>query len=230
LALDPRSVAAQSWLALTLANRVINQLSDSPTADVVRAEGLVGQALAVSPQSPIAHYAKGQLLRPLGRFEDAIREFEIAVASNRNWVAAIANLGDCKFFVGSIGEMIAAHEQAIRLSPRDPEVGVWYYRMGRTHLLQSRTDNAIVWLERGRSAHPVAPPPHIWLASAYGLKGHRERAAIELGEARRLNLPDDRFSSIAHLKTVGVFGVPKIRSLFEATFFAGLRKAGMPDE
>jgi len=25
-------------------------------------------------------------------------------------------------------------------------------------------------------------------------------------------------------------GVPKTRALFEATYFAGLRKAGMPDE
>jgi hypothetical protein len=25
-------------------------------------------------------------------------------------------------------------------------------------------------------------------------------------------------------------GVPKVRALFEATYFAGLRKAGMPEE
>jgi len=39
---------------------------------------------------------------------------------------------------------------------------------------------------------------------------------------------DDRFSSIARLKAFGYFGVPKIRALYEATYFAGLRKAGMP--
>jgi hypothetical protein len=39
-----------------------------------------------------------------------------------------------------------------------------------------------------------------------------------------------RFSSIASLKAVGYWGVPKIRALFEATYFAGLRKAGMPEE
>jgi hypothetical protein len=35
--------------------------------------------------------------------------------------------------------------------------------------------------------------------------------------------------SIARLKR-GDWGVPKIRALFEATYFAGLRKAGMPEE
>jgi hypothetical protein len=32
------------------------------------------------------------------------------------------------------------------------------------------------------------------------------------------------------LKATLPFGVPKIRALFESTFFVGLRKAGMPDE
>ena len=41
---------------------------------------------------------------------------------------------------------------------------------------------------------------------------------------------DDRFSSIARLRAVQYFGVPKIRALFEATYFVGLRLAGMPEE
>jgi len=32
------------------------------------------------------------------------------------------------------------------------------------------------------------------------------------------------------LKAIAYFGVPKIRALYEATYFAGLRKAGMPEE
>jgi len=36
--------------------------------------------------------------------------------------------------------------------------------------------------------------------------------------------------SIARLKVVGHFGVPKIRALVENAFFAGLRRAGMPEE
>jgi hypothetical protein len=35
---------------------------------------------------------------------------------------------------------------------------------------------------------------------------------------------------IAHLRTVNSWWVTKIRALFEATHFAGLRKAGMPEE
>ena len=46
----------------------------------------------------------------------------------------------------------------------------------------------------------------------------------------RLASGGGRFLSIAHSKTVFDFGVPKVRALYETTFFAGLRKAGMPEE
>jgi hypothetical protein len=41
---------------------------------------------------------------------------------------------------------------------------------------------------------------------------------------------DDRYSSILRLKSVEDFGVPKVRALYETTYFAGLRLAGMPEE
>jgi hypothetical protein len=61
------------------------------------------------------------------------------------------------------------------------------------------------------------------------LRGETERSAIELAEARRLSL-DGRYSSIARLQATAYYGVPNTRALYEATYFAGLRKAGMPEE
>jgi hypothetical protein len=71
------------------------------------------------------------------------------------------------------------------------------------------------------------------LASAYALKGEAARATAELAEARRLSR-DGRYSTIARLKleypAFGSVGAPKIRALIDATYFAGLRKAGVPEE
>ena len=106
---------------------------------------------------------------------------------------------------------------------------MYYYWIGQTHLLQSCVDDAIFWFEKARSANPEHPLPHAYLASAYALEGEIGRAAAQLAEARGLG-GDDRYTSIARLKAVGPFGVPKIRALFEATYFAGLRKAGMPNQ
>jgi TolB-like protein/class 3 adenylate cyclase/Tfp pilus assembly protein PilF len=229
LALDPWSVEAQSRLAAALVGRVLDQMTGTAAADIARAEGLVGQALATSPRSPLAHHAKGHVLRLQNRYEEAIPEYEIALAANRNWAGAYSHLGWCKFLTGSIEELIPAQEQSIRLSPRDPTIRLWYFRTGLGHLLQSRLDEAILWLKRSRNANTAMPFVRTFLASACSLRGEIEPAAFELSEARRLS-SDDRYSSIARLKATGHWGVPKVRELFEATYFAGLRKAGMPEE
>jgi hypothetical protein len=77
---------------------------------------------------------------------------------------------------------------------------------------------------------PASPLNHSWLASAYALKGETELAATELAEVGKLD-GGDLFSSIAHLKARRwrTWG-PEIRALFEATYFDGLRKAGMPEK
>jgi adenylate cyclase len=230
LALDPQSVEAQSRLAVVLAQRVLNGMADS-AADLPRAEVLVDQALAASPHHAVAHFVKGVVLRARERWEEAIPEYEAALALDHNLVGALHYLAWCKLCAGSIDEVIPLEEQAIRLSPRDPGIGWCYYLIGTVHLLQSHTDEAIVWLEKARSAMPTLPLHRRLLASAYALRGETERAAAELTEARRLD-GGDLFSSIAHLRAFpGAWrGVPKTRALYEATYFAGLRKAGMPEE
>jgi predicted Zn-dependent protease len=130
---------------------------------------------------------------------------------------------------GSMDQLIPAQEQAIRLSPRDPQIWLYNYWIGQAHLLHSRVDEAILWFEKARSANPEHPLPHAYLASAFALKGETERATAELAQARKLS-GDNRYSSLSRLKAVGPFGGPKTRALFEATYFAGLRKGGMPEE
>jgi adenylate cyclase len=228
LALDPRSVEAQSRLAAALVGRVLDQMTDLPAADIARAEGLVGQALAASPRSPLVHHAKGHVLRAQNRYEEAIPEYETVLAADRNWAGAYSHLGWCRFLTGSIEELIPAQEKAIRLSPRGPTIRLWYFRIGLGHLLQSHLNDAIVWLEKSRSANPGMPFLRSFLASAYALKGETERAAAELAEARRLG-GEGSFTSIARMRA-GYWGVPKIRALHEATYFAGLRMAGVPEE
>jgi hypothetical protein len=51
-------------------------------------------------------------------------------------------------YAGSIEETIPLVERPIRLSPRDPSLAVWYWQIGLMHLLQSRTDEAIIWREK----------------------------------------------------------------------------------
>jgi TolB-like protein len=131
LALDLRSVEAQSRLAIALASRVLNDMTDTAELDILRAEGLAAQTLAASPRSPLPHHAKGTVLRAQRRYAEAIPEYETVLALDRNYESALACLGQCKLFTGSIEETIPLTERAIQLSPRDP--GRDQTRSRRTH-------------------------------------------------------------------------------------------------
>ena len=231
LSLDPRSASAQALLAQLLMGRVLEAMTDTRVADIERAEALIGVVLAAYPNDPAAHYAKGQLLRAQGRCEEAIIEFEMVLAINRNSAGALMHSGRCMISAGLLDEAILRIEQAIRLSPHDSFVGVWYSQIGLAYLLHSRTDEAILWLEKSRSASPNRPFIHAWLAAAYGLKDDTKHAAAELAEARGLSVDlDAAYSSIARLQAGRNSMPPKVRALYEATFDAGLRKAGIPEE
>jgi adenylate cyclase len=166
LTLDPAVVEAQSRLAIHLAGRVLGDMTDTAAADMVRAEGLAAQAVAVAPRSPLAHMAKGQVLRTQHRLDEAVREYETVITLNRNFVPAYYQIGLCKLISGSIEETVPRVEQALWLSPRDPDIGFWYQPVGQAHLMDGRTDEAIVWLQRARGANPAQPSLHAWLASA----------------------------------------------------------------
>ena len=229
LVLDPNSAGAQSWLAIALTARALDSMAETAAADIARAEELAEQASAALPRSTVAHFAKAQVLRARHKYAEATPEYETVIALNRNWAHAYSHLGWCKFMTGSIAELIPTQESAIRLSPRDPQIGLFYSRIGSAHLLQSRVDEAIAWYERARNATPAHPEFRAFLAAACGLKGDVERAAAEFGEARKL-VGDDRYACIARVRAVLSWGVPEVAALAERTFFAGLRKAGVPEE
>lgn len=228
LKLDPASLGARTFLAHALVGRVLEQITGTSTADLDRAEALIDEVLAPAPSQSLAYLVKGQVLRARNRYDAAIPEYEMAARLDRNSVLALASLGWAHFYTGAVDEAIPAQEQAIRLSPRDPRLANWFWRIGMIHLLQSRIDAAIVWLERARSANRQLAGPHAWLTSAYALKGDMPLAAAELDEAHRLS-GDNRYASITAHKADRWLGAEANYARAEETFFAGLRKAGLPD-
>jgi adenylate cyclase len=229
LALDPHSAEAQGWLADSLASRALDEMADAAAADIARATMLAEQAVAASPRSAFAHIAKGRVLSAQGRYGEAIPEYEAARAINPSWPHVYGSLSECKLWTGSMADAIPLAEQAIRICSGGYLTASWYLSIGRVHLLQSRTNEAIVWLEKTRYTNSEFPTVHAWLAAAYALNGEIERAAAALAQVRGLSR-DGRYTSIARLKAAGHFGVPTICALLENTYLAGLRKAGMPEE
>jgi tetratricopeptide (TPR) repeat protein len=103
----------------------IDRVTNAAARDVARADELVDRALAAAPPSPGAHLAKGMVLRAQDRCAEAIPQYETVLAINPSAPAVLDALADCKLLTGSIDEVIPLAEQAIRLSPRDPELAIF---------------------------------------------------------------------------------------------------------
>ena len=224
LAFDPASSEALALLAIALASRVQDFVPESSDTDIERAETLARQAVMSSPRSVSAHLSMAEVLRTQRRYTEAITEYEAVLALDRNSADALAALGRCKTYIGPVDDAIPAQQRAIRLSPRDPRLFNWHFRIGEVHLLQSRVDQAIECLEKARSGSPAVWYVHAWLAAAYALKGDLKYARAELAAAKTLQGSGfDR--AIAHIAER--FVAPEIRACFETTILAGLRHAGL---
>jgi TolB-like protein/cytochrome c-type biogenesis protein CcmH/NrfG len=227
LSLAPNSAEALACMANTLTMGVIDVLPGSSDADTDRAERFARQAVAASPRSARVHFAMANVLRAQRRYAEAISEYEVALMLDRNLVGALAVIGRLKIYLGPIDDAIPSQEQAIRLSPRDPWIWNWYFRIGEAHLLQSRLNEAIAWLEKARIAAPAVWFLHFYLAAAYTLSSSSESARAALRVARGL-------AGAAFERNVVRLGgnfapAPEIRTRFEAIYRAGL-SAGMTRE
>src|SRR5207253_884252 len=88
--------------------------------------------------------------------------------------------------------------------------------------------NFIKWqILRAQRQNARLAGPHAWRASALALVGETKRARRELERAMRLGA-DGRYSSICRFRELECWS-PKLNQMAETTFFAGLRKAGVPE-
>ena len=231
LTLDPGSIEAQVWLANALVSRVIDETAESPSADMVRADSLVEQALRAAPNHAMAHHTRGQILRVRRQCDEAIPEYQSAIALDPNLPHAYAWLADCKLKTGSIEGVIPLLDRAIQLSPQDPSVGPWYWRIGIVHVYRHEPDEAVAWLEKALAGYATRGPAagywvHGWLAAALAMKGDLARAKSELNEAWKYPF----YRNVAAIKADPVYSERRVLPLAEPSFIAGLRAAGMPEE
>jgi tetratricopeptide (TPR) repeat protein len=171
------------------------------------------------------------MLRARRRCDDAIPEYQAAIGLDPNLPHAYAWLADCKLKTGTTEEVIALLNRAIQLSPQDPSIAPWYWRIGMVHVYHREPDQAIAWLEKAQAAYTTRGPAagyqvHGWLAAALALKGDTDRAKAELNEAWKYPF----YRNVAALKADPIYADPRVATLADPTFIAGLRLAGLPEK
>jgi TolB-like protein/Flp pilus assembly protein TadD len=119
IAIDPNYAQA---LALFAASHVLgtNKGWHDRAISVPVAERAALAAIRADREDPWAHFAVAGVYLYLGRFEDALAEFEQALSLNPNFALAQACYGLALSYAGRWQEGANAARRALRLSPRDP--------------------------------------------------------------------------------------------------------------
>jgi TolB-like protein/class 3 adenylate cyclase/Flp pilus assembly protein TadD len=225
---DPRSIDARIGTASVLIRKVAEGWSTFRCEDELLAEKLLLEALERDTNRPSAHYAFGMLRRVQNRLDEARMEFETTIALDRNHARAFFRLGQTMNFLGHPAAGISYIEKSIRLNPRDPNIARPYAILGTCHFLLGRVDQGIDLLRQARVANPRFWWLHLLIAGALGFKGDVDGARGALAEAMRLK-PEVNSLAQWHAQMPWATN-PCYMRLAEPTLYAGLRRAGFPDE
>ncbi len=230
LGLDPGNTLALSLLARRLTRSIT--LGADMTAEVERLDDLVEKALAVDPNDAKARFAKGQLLAFVHiRYDEAVAEFERAVAENPSNIGAYLYLGDIYFLTGQEEKAVAVLDKAMRLSPRDPGLAKMLLFKALALVVLGRDAEASVLLNQALALFPNDRQIMRVQAATLANLG-RDAEARELYR-RYAALTGGGMATVAqyraYLTTLIGKNLP-IMVAYREHFLAGLHKAGMPEE
>jgi adenylate cyclase len=226
LQIDAGLPKALVGLADALAIEVNYRWTDKPADQLRRAEDAIGRVLSVFPDDAMAHFVKGEIQRARGRnVEVAVSAYEAAIALNPSLAPAYGALGAAKIRVGHSAEAFAPLQMAIKLSPRDPLLNIWYFYIGHAYTHLGQFDPAIEWCRQSIAVKPF------WiayadLAASYAWTGRQSEAQAAVAELRRMR-PDytvSRWLEDGNGWSDNTVFLTEFQRIGE-----GLRKAGLPE-
>jgi adenylate cyclase len=185
LQIDPDLPKALVGLGRTLTAAVNARWSSTPVEDLARADEAVTRVLLSFSNDAMGHYVKGEVFRGRKDFDSAISEYQVAISIDRNLAPAYATLGNTYIRAGRTKEAFEPLRTAIRLSPHDPLLNIWYYWTCHAHIHLGEYEPAIEWCRRSVALNPYWAA-YIDLAAAYGWTGQEAEARAALVELDKL--------------------------------------------
>ena len=121
---------------------------------------------------------------------------------------------------------MAPVQQAIRLSPRDPELYVWYFVLCHAYTHLARDASAIEWCNKSIATGKSFCFAYVDLASAYAWRGQKAEAAAAVAELRKLR-PGFTVQGLEQ-EGSGASDNPAFRKEYQR-IVEGARRAGLPE-
>ena len=161
------------------------------------------------------------------RAEEALIEAEHSLRLNPSFIPTYLDLCQANLMLG-LGERTIEHAgTAMRLSPPDPYLYVFYAQEGLGHIMLQQDLLAVACLRRAVANNPYFPSPFAYLTAALALSGEDSQARAVLNQY--LSLSATKTRTIVDWKSMSYSDHPAYLA-FRERIHDGLRKAGMPEE
>jgi adenylate cyclase len=217
LRIDPNDPDALAGSAYTYFADYAYGWSDAPTDYETKVLGQASRAIALAPDNVRAYFVKALYLAGSHRPAEALGAADAGLAVNPNFVLLLSPRSQAENGLGRFEQAKADAGRAIRLSPRDPYIGIFRMVTAFADLGLGQVDAAIdefrQTIDSGYRTYFV----YAGLAAAYAQAGRIDQAKTALAEARRLYPKLTVKWWIDHNP-----GTPAVLD--------GLRKAGLPEE
>ena len=179
---------------------------------------LAGRAAELDDSDPWAHLALGFVAFVRRRTNVATAEFRRALALNPNFAAAHGYLGWTLAFDGQADQAITHLEEAIRLSPHDPQNAIFNTGLAVAHYLEGRYTDAVEYSRKTLQQRSAFTAGHRIYCASLAQDGQIDEAREALARLKEMH-PD---LSIAWIER----HVPYTPGPM-AKFLEGMRKAGL---
>ena len=220
--MDPEFVPAYSALTeLCFVDSIWHFSSDHERAN--EQSVLLGRkAIELDRGNAMAHCALGRALMgqgmKTGKFDHAVASLEHALSINRNHAAAHYHLGRTLTWSGNSERNRQHLGEAMRLSPRDPFMGLMMAGMAEAYFLEGELETSIEWFAKATQSLPNLT----WVARSTYVAA---LALLEKTEEAQIAL--DNLLELAPAFT-SAWVKDEFNCAFQNNILDGLAKAGMP--
>jgi adenylate cyclase len=214
----PNYASAQSLLAFALVFAAHMGWRDRDTA-LLKAKGHADRAAELDDIDPWVDLAFGYLAMMERRTDDSISACLRALDLNPSSATAHGYLGRVLSWAGRDREAITKLEEAIRLSPYDPQNAIFLANIGLCHFLAGRFAQAVDFLSKALKERPNYLGTKRLLCASLALAGRLDQSRKLLDDI----LGEQPDLSIDWLKRTAPY--PTTAMLEQ--FLVGIRKAGL---
>jgi DNA-binding SARP family transcriptional activator/TolB-like protein/tetratricopeptide (TPR) repeat protein len=188
LARAPHNHAAMLGIARLNVVAEMNFLDLDKAPDLARAESVVNEMLAKSPDWMSAHFTLAMLQKRHRQLDASLRSIERCLELNPGFLPALGQKGALLVRMGEPQKGLALIEEAMRRStPNDPYIGILYLFAGEAELELGHNAAALKSMERAHTFMPGAPLVQAWLAAVYTAMGDRQNAATHVAALKAMS-------------------------------------------